>query len=95
MPKLISQIINPVIPKPWGEDVAAENAGKVAQEYGVKRVIHISSTAVYGVPDHHPLYEHDPVIGVGPYGNAKIQAEAAIRVWQVLWAFRDLRRRKQ
>ncbi len=46
-----------------------------ALEYGVKRFIHISSTAVYGVPDHHPLFETDPLIGVGPYGKAKIQAE--------------------
>lgn len=48
---------------------------QTAQAYGVKRVIHISSTAVYGVPDHHPLYETDPMIGVGDYGKAKIQAE--------------------
>jgi nucleoside-diphosphate-sugar epimerase len=41
----------------------------------VDRVIHISSTAVYGVPDHHPLFETDPLIGVGPYGEAKIAAE--------------------
>jgi nucleoside-diphosphate-sugar epimerase len=41
----------------------------------VDRVIHVSSTAVYGVPDHHPLYETDPLIGVGPYGEAKIAAE--------------------
>jgi nucleoside-diphosphate-sugar epimerase len=27
------------------------------------------------VPDHHPLYEHDQMIGVGPYGEAKIKAE--------------------
>ena len=47
-----------------------------ALAYGVKRAIHISSTAVYGVPDHHPLYETDPVSGVGPYGEAKVQAEA-------------------
>lgn len=47
-----------------------------AQEYGVKRFVHISSTAVYGVPDHHPLFETDPVSGVGPYGNAKVEAEA-------------------
>lgn len=46
-----------------------------AQAHGVERVIHISSTAVYGVPDHHPLYETDPMIGVGPYGKAKIEAE--------------------
>lgn len=53
-----------------------------ALEYGVKRLIHISSTAVYGVPDHHPLYEHDPLSGVGPYGNAKIQAEAACQEYR-------------
>ena len=42
---------------------------------GIKRFVHISSTAVYGVPDHHPIYEDDPVSGVGPYGKAKIGAE--------------------
>lgn len=46
-----------------------------AMRHDAERFIHISSTAVYGVPDHHPLYEHDPLIGVGPYGIAKIKAE--------------------
>ncbi|MBC8098917.1 MAG: NAD-dependent epimerase/dehydratase family protein [Armatimonadetes bacterium] len=46
-----------------------------AQRHNVARFIHISSTAVYGVPDHHPLHEHDERIGVGPYGIAKIEAE--------------------
>ncbi len=41
----------------------------------VKRFIHISSTAVYGIPDHHPLKEDDKLDGVGPYGKAKIKAE--------------------
>ncbi len=41
----------------------------------VKRFIHISSTAVYGIPDHHPLLEDDKLDGVGPYGKAKILAE--------------------
>lgn len=50
---------------------------QTALEEGVKRFIHISSTAVYGVPDHHPLFETDTVTGVGPYGEAKVQAEAA------------------
>jgi nucleoside-diphosphate-sugar epimerase len=39
------------------------------------RVVHISSTAVYGVPDHHPLVETDRMHGVGPYGIAKVEAE--------------------
>ena len=42
---------------------------------GIDRFIHISSTAVYGIPDHHPLYETDRLDGVGPYGQAKILAE--------------------
>ena len=41
----------------------------------VERFIHISSTAVYGIPDHHPLFETDILDGVGPYGKAKIEAE--------------------
>ena len=41
----------------------------------VKRFVHISSTAVYGVPSKHPIYEEDQLIGVGEYGRAKIEAE--------------------
>lgn len=48
---------------------------KIGEEHKVKRFIHISSTAVYGIPNHHPLYEDDKLDGVGPYGKAKIQAE--------------------
>jgi nucleoside-diphosphate-sugar epimerase len=51
------------------------NVLETAKRHGVKRVVHISSTAVYGIPDHHPLYEDDKLEGVGPYGQAKIQAE--------------------
>jgi nucleoside-diphosphate-sugar epimerase len=54
-----------------------------ALDYGVKRVVHISSTAVYGIPDHHPLYETDRLHGVGPYGEAKVVAE------EVCQEFRD------
>lgn len=41
----------------------------------IDRFVHISSTAVYGIPDHHPLYEDDKLVGVGPYGECKILAE--------------------
>lgn len=46
-----------------------------ALEHKVERAVHISSTAVYGIPDHHPLYENDKLDGVGPYGEAKVEAE--------------------
>jgi nucleoside-diphosphate-sugar epimerase len=51
------------------------NLLEAAKGNNVKRFIHISSTAVYGIPDHHPLYEDDKLDGVGPYGKAKIFAE--------------------
>ena len=46
-----------------------------ALEAGVRRVVLISSTAVYGVPEHHPIHEDDPLVGVGHYGESKIDAE--------------------
>jgi nucleoside-diphosphate-sugar epimerase len=48
----------------------------------VSRFVHISSTAVYGIPDHHPLVETDPLQGVGPYGQAKILAEETCREYR-------------
>ena len=51
------------------------NVLEAAKQCAIPRVIHISSTAVYGIPDHHPLYENDPLVGVGPYGEAKVAAE--------------------
>jgi nucleoside-diphosphate-sugar epimerase len=51
------------------------NVMAAALEAGVERAVMISSTAVYGIPDHHPLFEADKLIGVGPYGKAKIMAE--------------------
>lgn len=55
--------------------LGTRNVLKASFEAGAKRVIHISSTAVYGIPDHHPIYEDDRKHGVGPYGEAKIKAE--------------------
>ncbi len=54
-----------------------KNLLEFAEKYNVERFIHISSTAVYGIPDHHPLLENDKLCGVGPYGEAKILAEEA------------------
>lgn len=46
-----------------------------AKELNVDRVVYISSTAVYGTHDTHPITEESPLDGVGPYGSAKIEAE--------------------
>ena len=50
-----------------------------AREAGVRRTIFISSTAVYGVPRVHPIFEDAPLVGVGPYGESKIEAEHVCR----------------
>jgi len=50
-----------------------------ALEAGVRRAVLISSTAVYGVPKHHPLREDAPLVGVGHYGESKIEAEEVAR----------------
>ncbi|MGB2998444.1 MAG: NAD-dependent epimerase/dehydratase family protein [Phycisphaerae bacterium] len=59
------------------------NVLEAAERQGVDRVIYISTTAVYGIPDHHPVDENDRLDGVGPYGEAKILAE------QVCLEYRD------
>jgi nucleoside-diphosphate-sugar epimerase len=53
----------------------SRNVLEAGYAHKVERVVHISSTAVYGIPDHHPLYETDKMQGVGPYGEAKVQVE--------------------
>jgi nucleoside-diphosphate-sugar epimerase len=71
------------------EDIRTTNVNgtrnilETAYRQGIERVIHISTTAVYGIPDHHPLLEDDPPDGVGPYGETKVQAEAICHEYQV------------
>ena len=50
-----------------------------AAEEGVRRVLFISSTAVYGVPRVHPIREEAPLVPVGAYGRSKIEAEELCR----------------
>src|SRR5256886_13707716 len=62
--------------------VNVEGTGVVfaaALEAGLRRAVLISSTAVYGIPKHHPLREDAPLVGVGHYGESKIDAERVAR----------------
>jgi len=52
-----------------------------AAEAGVRRVVLVSSTAVYGVPKVHPIAEDAPLVGVGWYGESKIEAEEVTRAF--------------
>lgn len=63
------------------EDILSVNIGgtenllKASLKNKVGHFIYASSTAVYGVPKKHPVFEDDPLVGVGPYGVSKIAAE--------------------
>lgn len=66
----------------WSKvDIYSTNVGgtknvlDLSAKHKVKRVIFISSTAVYGVPKIHPIFEHFQRVGVGAYGESKILAE--------------------
>jgi nucleoside-diphosphate-sugar epimerase len=58
---------------------------EAAREAGVGRVLFISSTSVYGVPEVHPIPEDAPLVGVGAYGESKIAAEALVRGSRLPW----------
>ena len=53
-----------------------------ALEARVRRVVFISTTAVYGVPETHPIDESAPLHGVGHYGRSKIEAEEILREFE-------------
>lgn len=46
---------------------------------GVRRVVYVSSTAVYGVPAVHPITEQTPLDPLGTYGVSKVEAEEVCR----------------
>ncbi len=49
---------------------------KVMKKFGVKNIVFSSSATVYGVPDHVPLFESDPIKkATNPYGQTKIEIE--------------------
>ena len=58
------------------------NVLEAAYRKGIKRFIHISSTAVYGLSDKNPLYESDPLVGIGAYGISKIKTEKVCETYR-------------
>lgn len=55
--------------------LGTENVLKATMSNNIRRMIMISSTAVYGISTQNPMHENDPLIAVGPYGEAKIKSE--------------------
>lgn len=67
------------------EEIFSTNVGglrttlSVAHRNRLEKFVFISSTAVYGVPEKHPILETDPMVGVGNYGQSKIEGEEVCR----------------
>jgi nucleoside-diphosphate-sugar epimerase len=55
---------------------------QACEENDVPKVVYISSTAVYGIPKKHPIYETDPIIPLGNYGITKYEAEKAVEQYR-------------
>lgn len=57
------------------------NVLQAARELGVDRVIHTSTSEVYGTAQFVPMTESHPLIGQSPYSASKIAAD------QIAWSF--------
>lgn len=59
-----------------------KNVLAASRDAGVKRIVHVSSCAVYGSPQVFGVDERTPLKEAGsPYHVSKVQAERAIRAW--------------
>jgi nucleoside-diphosphate-sugar epimerase len=56
------------------------NVLQACQARGVQHVVHISTSAVYGVPQRLPVTEETEFGPMGYYGNAKFQGEREVRL---------------
>jgi nucleoside-diphosphate-sugar epimerase len=68
-------------PETYARDHVAGTATvlKAMHQTGVKRMVHVSSAEVYGIPVGNPVSEDHPTRPRSPYGAAKLGAEAFVR----------------
>lgn len=58
---------------------AVRNVLTTAERLGVPKVVHVSSSGIYGVPRTLPVREDHPQEPLGSYGESKIEAETLCR----------------
>jgi nucleoside-diphosphate-sugar epimerase len=59
--------------------VGTANVLVAARDAGVGKVVHTSSSAVFGIPDENPVREDSPCRPLEAYGRAKLHAELLCR----------------
>ena len=64
----------------WSVNVGGTaNVLVAARDAGVQKVVHTSSSAIFGIPDANPVTEATPPKPLEAYGRAKAEAEALCR----------------
>ena len=58
---------------------ATVNVLRAAERCGVRKVVYISSSGVYGLPQRQPIDEIHPVKPIGAYGRSKVKSEELCR----------------
>lgn len=60
----------------WNVNVGGtKNVLKASMKRGVTKIVHVSSSIVYGIPERVPLHENSRTAPVGDYGKSKLAAE--------------------
>ena len=59
--------------------VGTANLLVAARDAGVAKVVHTSSSAIFGIPEHNPVTEDTPGRPLEAYGRAKLEAEMLCR----------------
>lgn len=63
-------------------------ASKAAKSGLPALLVHASTHAVYGAPQHQPIVEDTPLAPMSPYGKSKVEAEDAVAVTSSTGALR-------
>lgn len=64
----------------WSVNVTGTaNMLLAARDAGVKKVVHTSSSAIFGIPESNPVTEETPGRPLEAYGRAKLEAECVCR----------------
>ena len=60
----------------WSVNViGTANVLLAARDAGVAKIVHTSSSAIFGIPEHNPVTEETPPHPLEDYGRAKLAAE--------------------
>lgn len=64
----------------WSVNVAGTaNVLLASRDAGVAKLVHTSTSAIYGIPEHNPVHEESPARPLEAYGRAKLEAEVLCR----------------